>query len=218
MDTPLLIYGAGGLGREVLSLVKAIENIQVIGFLDDKVTKNTLVKGIKVLGGQEVINGFDRPVNVVLAFGNPVAKARKVTSIEQLRVQYLTLIHPSVVLQDEGSIRIGEGSILCAGCKLTTDIVVGSHVLINLNCSVGHDTGIGNFSSIMPGVNIAGEVVIGEEVMIGAGTSILNRITIGKRCQIGMGSAVIRNVEDDMLVAGVPAKVVATRSESKQQS
>lgn len=208
MKTPLLIYGAGGFGREVLSLVRALDDFEVTGFLDDGLSKNTVVKGIKVLGGMEVLAAIDGPVHVVLAFGDPVAKQKVAKKIVTDKVVFPALRHPSVILQDADSIRLGKGSILCAGSVLTTDIVIGDHVLINLNCTIGHDSSVGNFSSLMPGVNVAGEVAIGESALIGSGSTILNRLIVGDNSVVGMGSVVIRRVEASTRVAGVPAKCI----------
>jgi len=209
MKLPLLIYGAGGLGREVHSLVNALDRFETIGFLDDGIKKETLVKGIRVLGGLEVLNSFDLPVNLVLALGNPVSKSLLAKKIDPSRVHYPILKHPSVILQDETTVQIGEGSILCAGSIFTTDIRIGNHVLINLNCTIGHDTSIGNNSSLMPGTNVAGGVAIGESVLVGSGVNIMNRIRVGDNSIVGMGSVVLRDVEPGITVAGVPAKRIS---------
>lgn len=208
MKTPLLIYGAGGLGREVLSLARATDTFDVIGFLDDSLPKNSLIKGIKVFGGREALDSFDGKVNLVLAFGDPMLKSRIAAKIKQEKVLYPILKHPTAILQDESTIHIGNGSILCAGCILTNDIRIGDHVLVNLNCTVGHDSAIGNYSSLMPGVNVAGEVGIGECVLVGSGSNILNRVRVGDNSIIGMGSVVIREIEPETTVAGVPAKKI----------
>ena len=99
MKTPLLIYGAGGLGRELLSLVYALENFEVIGFLDDNIARDTIIKNIPVLGGAEVLRSFDKPVNLVLAFGDPAMKAAKAASIPHNLVRYPQIIHPKAILQ-----------------------------------------------------------------------------------------------------------------------
>ncbi|MEJ7645293.1 MAG: acetyltransferase [Chryseolinea sp.] len=218
MKTPLLIYGAGGLGRELLSLVHALENFEVIGFLDDHIPRDTTVKGITVLGGAEVLRSFEKPINVVLAFGDPAMKAAKAVSIPHNLVRYPQIIHPRAILQDSSSIKIGPGSVLCAGVVLTTDIVIGDHTLINLNCTVGHDSRIGSFCSLMPGVHVSGEVLISNEVLIGAGATILNQLEIGAKAKIGMGSVVIRNVDAGLMVAGVPAQPMVSRPHPKFQS
>lgn len=206
MKEPLLIYGAGGFGREVLSLVNALEGFQTFGFLDDGIAKDTVVQGIKVLGGLEVLKSFDRVVNLVLALGDPVAKAFLASKLDPSRVRFPILRHPSVIIQDEATVRIGAGCILCAGSVFTTDIQIGDHVLVNLNCTIGHDTKVGHYASIMPGVNVAGGVEIGNAVLIGSGSNILNQVRIGDNGIVGMGSVVIRDVAAGATVVGVPAR------------
>lgn len=208
MKTPLLIYGAGGLGREVLSLATSTGIFDVIGFLDDSLPKNTLIKGIKVFGGREALDSFDGKINLVLAFGDPLLKSRIAAKIKRENVVYPIVKHPTSILQEESTIRIGNGCILCAGTIFTNDIRIGDHVLVNLNCTVGHDSTIGNYSSLMPGTNVAGEVTIGKCVLVGSGSNILNRVTVGDNSVIGMGSVVIRNIEPKTTVAGVPAKKI----------
>ena len=209
MKIPLLIYGAGGLGREVLSLVRSSETFEVIGFLDDGVPKGTVINGIEVLGRRETIHAFESPVNLVLAFGDPIRKSFVEGKIDPLQVNYPVIKHLSVILQDDSTIRIGAGSILCAGTILTTDIQLGNHVLINLNCTIGHDTRVGDFTSMMPGVNVAGEVEIGRSVLVGSGANILNRVHIGDNSKVGMGSVVIHDVEPGKTVVGVPARYIS---------
>jgi sugar O-acyltransferase (sialic acid O-acetyltransferase NeuD family) len=206
MRKPLFIYGAGGLGREILSLIKALEEWEPVGFIDDAVTEDTVVNGLKVKGGMSVIDSFRDPAMIILAIADPMAKSALASKITNRHVQYPTLIHPSAILQQRDTIRLGEGTILTAGVILTTDITVGAHVLINLNATIGHNASIGNFTSIMPGVNIAGEVIIKESVFIGSGVNIRNRVTIGDRSIVGMGAAVISDVSPGLVVGGVPAK------------
>jgi sugar O-acyltransferase (sialic acid O-acetyltransferase NeuD family) len=208
MKKPVYIYGAGGLGREVLSFITSTDEWTPAGFIDDNAPKNKIISGISVLGGVDVISEIESPVNIILAFGDPLIKQKVVKSIPR-PVQFVTLIHPSVIIQDPRSVQIGEGSIICAGSILTTDISVGNHVLINLNCTIGHDVEIGDHGSVMPGVNVAGGVIIGSSVLIGAGANIINNIRIGQCCRIGMGAVVINNVDDGLTVVGIPAKPIS---------
>jgi sugar O-acyltransferase (sialic acid O-acetyltransferase NeuD family) len=206
MKEKILIYGAGGLGREVLSLLRATETFEVIGFLDDNLRRGTDIKGLKVLGGEEVLRGFDGKVSVVLAFGDPIMKAMRAKRLDSAYLQYPAIVHPSAILQDPGSIRLGSGCVIGAGCILTTDIQIGEHTLVNINCTVGHDSRIGRCSSIMPGVNVAGEVVIGNEVLVGSGAALINRVIVGDRATVGMGAVVLQDVAAGVVVVGVPAK------------
>ena len=218
MNYPVIIYGAGGLGREILSMIQSLPGCEVLGFADDLVTTGSEIKGLKILGGIKYLNALASDTNVILAFGDPSIKALKVNEIKNKRIHFPVLVHATAVLQDRASIVMGKGTIVCAGAVLTTDITIGSHVLVNLNSTIGHDSRIGDCTSLMPGVNIAGGVSIGNEVLVGAGSSLINGITVGDKSKIGMGSVVIRDVGRDVMVAGVPAKPIMTKPESKLQS
>ncbi|WP_235941340.1 DapH/DapD/GlmU-related protein [Paenibacillus puerhi] len=51
-------------------------------------------------------------------------------------------------------------------------------------------------------------VTIGENVWIGSSATILPGVTIGDNSIVAAGAVVYRNVPEDSVVAGVPAKVV----------
>jgi sugar O-acyltransferase (sialic acid O-acetyltransferase NeuD family) len=207
MKKPLLIYGAGGLGREVMSLLLALPEWLPLGFVDDNVPAGQVVMhGLGVKGGLDVLNAYPEPIDVVIGIGDPLIKARLVRAITNPRVQYPTIIHPAAILQDRASIQCGAGCIITAGCLLTTAITLGNHVLLNLNVTVGHDAVLGDYASVMPGVNISGRVKIGALTYLGSGANVRNSIVVGERSVVGMGAVVVRDVPAGTTVAGVPAK------------
>ena len=114
------------------------------------------------------------------------------------------LIHPFAVLGQQ--IKLGEGSVVTAGCVLTADIEIGKHVLLNLNTTVGHDVIVGDYSSIMPGAHLSGFVTIGKSVFVGTGASVLQHITIEAGAIIGAGAVVTKPVAKNKTVVGVPAR------------
>jgi sugar O-acyltransferase (sialic acid O-acetyltransferase NeuD family) len=212
MRKPLYIYGAGGLGREVMSWVIALEEWELRGFIDDSIPPGQIIHDLIVLGGADSIEALQGS-HVVVAIGQPQIKAAIVQKIGN-KVHFPTLIHPRCTIQHSESVRVGAGSILTAGVVITCDISIGEHVLVNLNSTIGHDVVIGSCSSIMPGVNIAGEVCIGNATMIGSGSNIRNKVRIGNNSIVGMGSVVLNDVADSTTVAGVPAKQLVGRSPS----
>jgi sugar O-acyltransferase (sialic acid O-acetyltransferase NeuD family) len=205
----IVIYGAGGLGREMLSMLSALPQWEVKGFYDDGIAQGTIVKKYPVLGGLEALLHHQRHRYVVLAMGDPVLKARVAVALAaNHHLEFPVLLHPQAIIQDRDSIFFGSGAVLTAGVIITTDVEIGDHVLLNLNCTIGHDVTIGECSSLMPGVNIAGGVTIGQQVMIGSGANILNGITLGDGVRIGSGAVVTKDVLSGDTVVGVPAKKV----------
>lgn len=204
----IVIVGAGGFGREVEMLLEQINSValewEFLGFVDDQVPAGTKIGSAKVLGSIAILSALV-DVYVVLAIGNPLVKA-KIVSLLPKKQQYATLIHPNVLIGKR--VEIGEGSIVCAGTIITTDIKIGQHVILNLSCTVGHDTEIGHYCSFMPSINISGEVVIENGVYVGTGAKIINQLTIGKETIVGAGAVVSKSLPDRCTAVGIPAKPI----------
>ena len=207
----IAIIGAGGFGREVKMLIdqinRASPTYDFIGYYDDGIEKGVKVNNHTVLGSIEDINDIDYELCVVAAIGLPTLKKKLLDRIDNPNISYPVLIHPSVVIEND-FVSIGEGSIICAGNFITVNIIIGSHVILNLSCTVGHDTVIGSFSSFMPSVNISGEVNIYEGVYVGTGAKIINQLEIGEFTIVGAGAVVSKTLPAKCTAVGIPAKPI----------
>ena len=94
------------------------------------------------------------------------------------------------------------------GSVITNDVKIENGVLINLNCTIGHDSHIGSFVEMSPGVHISGNCVVGDYSVLGTNSTVLPKISIGKNVIVGAGSVVTKNIPDNSLVVGIPAKVI----------
>lgn len=212
---PIAIYGAGGLGREVLMLIRQINEYdeiwKPIGFFDDGVPEGKMIDGMPVLGNIDRLNEVREELNIIIALGDPGIKKRVFQKITNPLIIFATLIHPSVLIRPYQDIKIGKGSIIGSGNILTVGISIGDNVLLNLNNTIGHDVVIRDFASVMPGCNISGEVLIEEGVYVGTGAAIINRVTIGSYSKIGAGAVVLSDIAENITAVGVPAKAVITQ-------
>lgn len=205
----LYIIGAGGFGREVAWLVERINKEKKLwnlkGFIDDDnelLGKN--INGLKVEGNIDFLNSLGKENFCVCAIGN--AKVRK-TIVNRLKnVSFATLIDPSAIVSNR--VKIGEGTIVCAGTIVTVDIEIGKHVIINLDCTIGHDDIIKDYVTIYPNVNVSGNVIIGEKSEIGTGAQIIQGKNITTECIIGAGAVVVKNIEEKGTYVGVPVKKI----------
>jgi sugar O-acyltransferase (sialic acid O-acetyltransferase NeuD family) len=203
----IAIIGAGGLGREVLTLVNALPEWDFLGFYDDNIPKGSIIKNKPILGTIADLHSTNQNQSIVIAIGDVEAKHQVIKRLySNNHLHFPTLIHPHALLQDPSSISIGSGSVIAAGTILTADIQIGPHVLVNLSCTIGHGTTIDEGCSIMPGVNIAGNVRVGKHVLIGSGANVLANIKIGDRARVGAGAVVTKPVEPSITVVGIPAR------------
>jgi sugar O-acyltransferase (sialic acid O-acetyltransferase NeuD family) len=211
---PLAIYGAGGLGREIAVMVEQINRAEetwvVTGFYDDGLTAGHEVDGLPVLGGMKEANAVTEYTSLVVAIAHPHTRKNVVERITNDRIHFPIIVHPQAICGGETNY-FGKGTIITAGCILTTGIVLGEFTIINLASTLGHDVKLGSFSIVMPGSNISGNVQVGECTMIGTGARILQNITLGKNCQVGAGCVVTKSFGDGVTVVGVPGAPVASK-------
>ena len=208
----IAVFGKGGFGREVQMLIEQINANQpeweFIGFFDDAFEPGEKVNGADCLGGIDELNTYESPLNLVLAIGSPKAKEAIISKITNSLIEYPVLIHPNVQLGSSEWLKIGEGTIITAGCIITVNIEIGKHVILNLSCTVGHDTVIGDYCSFMPTVNISGEVVLEKGVYVGTGAKIINQLSIGSNTTVGAGAVVAKTLPANCIAVGVPAKPI----------
>jgi len=208
----IIIIGAGGFGREVVWLIErinmSVKKWDILGYIDeDKEIKGKDLDGYPVLGGLDIIKSHE-DAYYVCAIGSAKNRESMVNRIASIscRIRYATLIDPSVILSDK--VRIGRGTIICAGTILTVDIDIKSHVIINLDCTIGHDVVIDDFVTLYPSINVSGHVTLSKCAEIGTGTQIIQGKQIGAGTIVGAGSVVIKDLPDECTALGVPAKPI----------
>lgn len=208
----IYIVGAGGFAREVAWLIEDINEVsptwEIVGFIDensDLIGKE--LNGYKVLGGIDYLNNQEK-ANVIIAIGTGEVREKLVSKIKNHI--FPILIHPSVIKSK--LIQIGEGTIICAGSIITTNIEIGKHVIVNLDCTIGHDVILKNCTTILPSVNVSGNVIIGESTMIGTGSAIIQGLEIGSNTIIGAGSVVTKNIPSYCTAVGSPARPIKFKS------
>ena len=87
-------------------------------------------------------------------------------------------------------------------------VYIGNHVMIGPNtmiCTVNHPL---DYQGRQNHLGIAKEIHIGDDVWIGGNCTILPGVTIGNRVVVAAGTVITKNIPDDSLVAGVPARII----------
>lgn len=206
-----VIFGAGGFGREVKMLLDQINltknEFNFIGYYDDGIEKGTQINNHQVLGNLVELSKIEDEINVIIAIASPEIKIKIVSALNKSNFKFPTIIHPNVLIGSE-SVKIGKGSIICAGCIVTCNIEIDDFVILNLCCTVGHDTIIKSYCSFMPSVNISGEVLINENVYVGTGAKIINQLEVGKNTIVGAGAVVSKSLPEKCTAVGIPAKPI----------
>ena len=216
MTTPLVILGAGGLGREVHDIVEAMNaagsDWTFLGFVDaDPAHRELLAERGPLLGGDEVLAGLPGGTRFVVGIGENAARRRVATVAEEAGLVAAVLQHPRAIVGPR-QVEIGGGTIIAAGAAITTNVIIGRHGRVDQNATVAHDARLGDFVALSPGANISGSVVLGNGVLVGTNASVIQGVTVGDDAVIGAGAVVVRDVAAGETVAGVPAVPLGRRS------
>jgi serine O-acetyltransferase len=105
------------------------------------------------------------------------------------------------------STEIGKKSFLAYG---------GIAVVIHKRAKIGERVIISQCVTIGGRSNHSKVPIIGNDVYIGASAQVLGPIKIGNNVTIGAGSVVIKDIPDNAVVAGVPAKIIKMKENTNE--
>ena len=189
------LYGASGHAKVVKHIAK-LAYIDVPCLIDDNPNVNEL-DGLIVVHSSECLSPL------IVTIGDCQIRRKIVEKLGER--EYMTVVHPKSILAD--SVKLGYGTVVMAGAILNPYATVGDHCIINTGASIDHDCKIHDFVHIAPHCTLCGEVEVGEGTWVGAGTTVIQGIHIGKNCFIGAGSVVVKDIPDDCLCYGNPARI-----------
>ena len=208
----LLIYGASGLGRELLDMIHEINKqnclYEVSGWIDDGIPSGTVINNVEVLGDINYIKEIKEAPALIFAIASPHIKESLYTKVRAMRpeVFFPTIVHPSSSVSPFAQLE--EGVIVSRYCWVAANTKLGKFVFLNTRCDIGHDSVVGDFSSLMPSVNISGNVTVGAKTLIGVQAAVHQGIKIGEESVVGIGSKVLADVPNRSTVFGNPARII----------
>jgi sugar O-acyltransferase (sialic acid O-acetyltransferase NeuD family) len=208
MENPVIIIGAGGLGKAALDIFNS-NDVVVFGFLDDNPgLAGQVINEVTVLGptdAEQFLNIIGKKCDAFVAIDENEYRKRIVKTLnEKRKVQPMNAVHRRAYVSE--SANIGYGNFINSGVSIGANARVGNHCIINTNAVIDYDADIGNYVQVGAGSLINSSVTIGNEAFIGSGVTIVSGVKIGKKARVGAGSVVIADVEDGETVFGNPAK------------
>lgn len=204
----LIIVGAGGFGREVLSWACRSPDIgnswTISGFLDSNPEAlRDYAIDLPILG--DPFQYEPRPGDLmVVAIAKPSIRKDIVSRLASKGAHFASLLHPSVLIGDRVS--IGQGSIICPGVVITCDVKIGNFVIANVQTTIGHDVRVADFVTISGRCDINGYCTIEEGVFLGTQACCFPSVVVEQNATVGAGSVVCRRVLAGTTVYAPPAR------------
>jgi len=206
----MIIVGAKGFAKEVLQIAHLTDQLLQLSFYDDvsKDIPETLFDLFPVLRSERAVLEYFTKVDnrFAIGLGNPLLRHKMDAKFSNLGGVLTSLISPRANIGSY-AVTIGAGSCILDGAILSNDVAIGKGAIVYYNAIVTHDCIVGDFVEISPGAKILGRAQIGSYCQIGANATILPDVHLGKNVIVGAGAVVTKDVPDNCIVAGVPAKV-----------
>ena len=210
----IVLIGGGGHCKVVISILKKLDTFEIEGIVDNY-KAGSLISGIKIIGTDNDLkdihkSGINYALITVGSVRDNIKRYRLFNMAREIGYNFPVIISPEAIVDE--SIRIDEGTVIMPGSIINIDSSISKNCIINTGAIIEHDCKIGNHCHIAPGVHISGSVEIGKLSFIGIGATIIQGIKIGKNVIIGAGSAVIKDIPDNVIAVGNPAKIISNKN------
>ncbi len=201
----LLIIGCGGHSKVITDIAKSLGH-ESICYLDTKEQNQVFLNNYVY---NEINENYNE--NFIVAIGDNYSRESiyRDFKLKHPQANAATLIHPSSYLSSESA--FGEGTVIMPNCVINSHCSLGSGVIINTSSTIEHDCKIKDFSSLATAVNIGGNVTIGFRSAICIGGIVKHGLKIGNDVVVGASSLVLKDIKDNSLCYGIPAKLIRER-------
>jgi sugar O-acyltransferase (sialic acid O-acetyltransferase NeuD family) len=211
----MLIVGAKGFAKEVLEVIYQMNQTENLVFFDDvnDDIKGSLYGEFPILKTTaEVLNYFKTIDNrFTIGIGNPVLRKKLYDKFISFGGVFTSTISPLATIGFH-DVKIGCGTNVLSGTVFSNGTVLGKGCIVYYNSIITHDCRIGDFVEIAPSAILLGNVVVDDFTHIGANATILPKIKIGKNVIVGAGAVVTKDIPDNCVVVGSPAKIIKERT------
>ncbi|MFD2966828.1 acetyltransferase [Sphingobacterium bambusae] len=205
----MLIIGAGGLAKEILEVCHRNDLLTDLAFYDDVNPDKLHLLGFPVLktevAAQEYFSETDN--RFCLGIGNPKLRAAMVDKFQSLGGQLHSVVSKHADMGTYG-VSIGIGNTILGDALISNSVSIGKAGLIYYKTVVAHDVYIDDFVELSPGATLLGGCKVGTFSQIGANATILPKVTIGSHVVVGAGAVVNRDLPDNCIAVGVPARII----------
>ncbi len=215
----LAIYGASGLGMEHSSLAERINEIEHrwtgFVFIDDDPDKaGTTLLDYPIMSFESALEKYGKDnIEFIMAIGEISTKQIVYEKVKARGCKFTSLINPTV--QIHRSTKLGDGVVFGKNACVAPMTVFGNNVLVRGNTVIGHDAELGDNCEICAFSIVGGGTIVGKNTFIGMHACLRDHIKIGEHVIIGMGSVVTKDIPDNVVVYGNPAKIARNNDTGK---
>lgn len=210
----LVIFGGGLSASCCIEIIENGNMYNIVGMVDSIAEIGIQRYGYKIIGRQEnivdLVNDYKIEAGVIAIGDNYSRKFVRDEIISKIpHFKFVNAIASNAHIGR--NVKLGKGIIISEGVSISTECIVEDFCIFNPGSLLGHDSIIEEFASFSTGSVTGGKVRLKRFSAITVGVVIIDRITIGENSVVGSGAVVLKDLPDNVLAYGVPAKIIRKR-------
>lgn len=202
-ENHIVIIGGMGGAKMCIDAIRSTNQYSILGIIDPSLKSGTLVMGVKVLGGESILQIlFDLGLrNLVVSFSNLsnlTARFNKCREFKNIGFNFPNIFHVKACV--EPSAVFGEGNLVLATSMVGSEAIIGNYNYINTGAMICHEAVVGDNNHFAPNSVIGGRVNVGNNTLFGMNATSYFDINIGSNVIINNGVNVYSNIPDKSLI------------------
>lgn len=207
----MLIVGAKGFAKEVLEIIHKNYLASTVAFYDDvnEDIGDYLYNQFPILKSEVEVKEFFSVYgnDFIIGIGNPLLRYKLYEKFIEIGGNFVSSISSKATIGSY-DVFIGDGSNVLDYAIFSNSSSIGKGCIVYYNVIITHDCEVGDFVELSPGATLLGGCKIGSFSQIGSNVTILPKVKIGKNVIIGAGAVVSKDLPDNCVAVGVPAKII----------
>lgn len=204
----IVLIGNGGHSKVIQAMVHRTEGYELAGILDDSIAKYYKDNNV-FYDNTDNLAKYKDCYSFVIAIGDNYIRESLIKDKNLTDDNFTSIIDANAIIPPD--VTIGTGTVIMPGVVINPGSTIGKHSIVNTRAVVEHDNTLGDFVHISPNVTLAGTVNVKDFVHVGSGATVIPNRTVNQNSVIGAGAVVTKDIEENSLAVGVPAKIVKRR-------
>lgn len=214
----ILILGGKGTASVIAHSIIHANDIgynkaQFVGYVNDNENE---IEGYPVIGKFSEIKDLVEQgyyfINTVYKMGGQDERIEKFEGLNIPDERLFTFIHPLSYVASTAE--LGPGCVVLANSAISPSTKIGKCCLVLNNVNIGHDNIIGNYVKFTANSSVGGDLIIGDGSWFGLNCTVRGKLKIGEKSVVGIGAVVTKNIGNNEIWVGNPAKFHKSTSDS----
>lgn len=217
----VLVIGGGGNASVIAFAIidayaRGYQENEFIGYINDR-DQVSEIEGYPVVGGlKDIPRLILEDYYFINAIGKIGFQEERIALVESLDIpdeRFITFVHPSAYVAP--NVQLSAGCVIMPNVSISPGTKLGKCCRVMIGAVIGHNNQIGNYCFFAASSCTGAYLNIGDGVFISLNATVKEFLTIGNYSTVGMGAVLLKNVGDNEIWVGNPAKLLRSKEFKK---